>query len=89
MTRVEIIAHALRILAAEDLHEDSDSQGEETEANDELEILLWDSPLESDSPGDPTVDDQGYRGPHYTNRTLFRPLKVTLDNTKPPRAVKR
>ena len=88
MTKIERIAHFLRILAEEDLHEDSE-EGEETEANDELEILLWDSPIESDSPGDPTVDDQGYRGPHYTNRTIFRPLRVTLDNTKPPRGVKR
>lgn len=84
MTKIQFIAKALRALVQEE-----ESPEELTEANEDLEILLWDSSIEPDRIMDSTVEQEGYRGPHYTNRTVFRPLRITLDNTKPPRAVRR
>lgn len=90
MKNLKLIASKLKQLAEDESEElidaDDDSEEDLVEANEESQT--WHINVEHDSPTDPTVMDVGYRGPHpyMTDRRRFR---ITLDNTKPPRAVKR
>lgn len=92
MKNLKLIASKLKQLAedesSEELMEAEDESEEDLVEANEGDSQTWYINLEHDSPTDPTVMDVGYRGPHpyMTDRRRFR---ITLDNTKPPRAVKR